>query len=107
MGITDIIILALLLLLVGILFILIAKNTKLEEENKKILEILKLKDMTISNYEASRISVSEVIENFSSVDDVMVLLESGESREAISKKLNIPLAKIELIIKFDQLKKKQ
>jgi len=107
MGTTDIIILALLLLLVGILFILMAKNTKLDTENKKILEILELKDITIANYEASRISVSEVIENFSSVDDVMVLIEAGESRETISKKLNIPLAKIELIIKFDHLKKKQ
>ena len=83
-----------------------SKNSKLSAENKKLTEIIEVKDVTIANYEASRVAVSDVIENFSSLDDVMVLINAGESKAEVSEKLNIPLSKIELIIKFDKLKKK-
>jgi len=83
-----------------------SKNSKLSAENKKLTEIMEVKDVTIANYEASRVAVSDVIENFSSLDDVMVLINAGESKAEVSEKLNIPLSKIELIIKFDKLKKK-
>ncbi|SFV58727.1 hypothetical protein MNB_SV-3-1424 [hydrothermal vent metagenome] len=75
-------------------------------ENKKLQEILALKDTTIANYEASRVAVSDVVENYSSLDDVMTLINAGESNVSVSEKLNIPLSKIELIIKFDRLKNK-
>ena len=106
MEMMDMIVLGLLVMLVIILFILMSKNSKLSAENKKLTEIMEVKDVTIANYEASRVAVSDVIENFSSLDDVMVLINAGESKAAVSEKLNIPLAKIELIIKFDKLKKK-
>jgi K+-transporting ATPase c subunit len=93
-------------MLVIILFTLMSKNSKLSTENKKLTEIMEVKDVTIANYEASRVAVSDVIENFSSLDDVMVLINAGESKAEVSEKLNIPLSKIELIIKFDKLKKK-
>jgi len=95
-----------LVMLVIILFTLMSKNSKLSTENKKLTEIIEVKDVTIANYEASRVAVSDVIENFSSLDDVMVLINAGESKAEVSEKLNIPLSKIELIIKFDKLKKK-
>ena len=101
----DMIVLSLLVLLVFILFMLIGKNSKLSSENKKLNEVLAVKDVTIANYEASRVAVKDVIENFSSLDAVMELLNAGESKESVSKTLNIPHAKIELIIKFDKLKK--
>ena len=104
---TDMMVLGLLVLLVIILFILMSKNAKLHAENKKLQEILALKDTTIANYEASRVAVSDVIENFASLDDVMTLINAGESKASVSEKLNIPLSKIELIIKFDKLKKKK
>jgi K+-transporting ATPase c subunit len=106
MEMMDMIILGLLVMLVIILFTLISKNSKLSAENKKLTEIMEVKDVTIANYEASRVAVSDVIENFSSLDDVMVLINAGESKAEVSEKLNIPLSKIELIIKFDKLKKK-
>jgi len=106
MEMMDMIVLGLLFLLLIILFILMSKNSKLSDENKKLIEILEVKDVTIANYEASRVAVKDVIENFSSLDEVMSLINQGESKASVSQKLNIPLSKIELIIKFDKIKNK-
>ena len=65
-----------------------------------------MKDVTIANYEASRVAVKDVIDNFSLVEEVMPLINAGESKKTVSEKLDIPLSKIELIIKFDKLKHK-
>ena len=106
MDIIDQLIMGLIAILFVIVFSLLAKNSKLKSENKKIKEILALKDTTISNYEASRVAVKDVIENFSALDTVMELINEGESKAVVSEKLGIPLNKIELIIKFDKLKKR-
>lgn len=106
MQMMDITVLSLLALLVIILLMLVSKNSKLAKENKKLNEILDVKNVTITNYEASRVAVKDVIENFSSLDDVMRLINEGESKASVSEKLGIPVSKIELIIKFDKLKKR-
>ena len=106
MQMMDITVLSLLTLLVIILFMLVSKNSKLAKENIKLNEILDVKNTTIANYEASRVAVKDVIENFSSLDDVMALINAGESKASVSEKLGIPVSKIELIIKFDKLKKR-
>ena len=106
MDIIDQLIMGLIAILFVIVFTLLSKNSKLKSENKKIKEILALKDTTISNYEASRVAVKDVIENFSSLDEVMGLINAGESKASVSEKLGIPVSKIELIIKFDKLKKR-
>ena len=106
MQMMDITVLSLLALLVIILFMLVSKNSKLAKENKKLNEILEVKNVTIANYEASRVAVKDVIENFSSLDDVMELINAGESKASVSEKLGIPVSRIELIIKFDKLKKR-
>ena len=98
-------VLALVILLTGILFYLHNNNKKLAAENKALQEILEVKDTTISNLQASRVAVKDVIENFSAHDEVMQLIDAGESRESISEKLGIPTSRIELIIKFDKIKK--
>jgi len=89
-----------------VLIIVLIKNSQLKGENKKLRKILEIKDKTIENFEASRVKVIDVVENFSNIDDVMTLINAGESKTDISEKLGIPLSKIELIIKFDKLKKK-
>ncbi len=106
MQMMDITVLSLLALLVIILFMFVSKNSKLAKENKKLNEILDVKNVTIENYEASRVAVKDVIENFSSLDDVMGFINAGESKASVSEKLGIPVSKIELIIKFDKLKKR-
>ena len=106
MQMMDITVLSLLALLVIILFMLVSKNSKLAKENRKLNEILEVKNTTIANYEASRVAVKDVIENFSSLDDVMELINAGESKASVSEKLGIPVSRIELIIKFDKLKKR-
>ena len=106
MEMMDMVVLGLLVLLVIILFTLMSKNSKLSTENKKLIEVLEVKDITIANYEASRVAVKDVIDNFSLVEEVMPLINGGESKKCVSEKLDIPLSKIELIIKFDKLKHK-
>jgi len=104
---TDIVILILLVLLIAVLFILAVKNSRLARENKVLKEILEVKDTTIANLQAQRVSVKDVIDNFASTDEVMAHIREGKSREEVSKELGIPLSKIELIIKFDKIKKEQ
>ena len=100
----EYILLGLVLLLTGIIFYLYDHNKKLSAENKSLQEIMEVKDITISNLQASRVAVKDVIENFSAHDEVMQLIDAGESRESISEKLDIPISRVELIIKFDKIK---
>jgi len=106
MPIMEIAVIGLMVVLVVVLFGQISKNSKMTAENKKLREILEVKNATIANYEASRVAVKDVIENFSSLDSVMDLINAGESKAAVSEKLGIPVSRIELIIKFDKLKKR-
>jgi len=106
MQMSEIVILAIIVLLILVVIIQMSQISKLKKENKKLYEILEVKNATIANYEASRVAVKDVIENISSLDSVMELINAGESKAAVSEKLGIPLSKIELIIKFDKLKKK-
>ena len=80
-------------------------NSKLKEEKRVLQEIMDVKEKTIENLQASRVAVKDVIENFSKHGDVMALVEAGESIEEISQKLGLPTNKVELIIKFDRIKK--
>ncbi len=107
MQMTEMIIVALLVLLVVVLLVLVSKNSKLAKENQMLKQILEHKDTTIANLEAQRVSVKDVLENFSSTDEVMRLIAEGKSREEVSQILGMPLNKIELIIKFDKIKKAQ
>ncbi len=100
----EYILLGLVLLLTGLLFYLYNDNKKLTAENKALQEIMEVKDTTISNLQASRVAVKDVIENFSAHDEVMQLIDAGESRESISEELGIPISRVELIIKFDKIK---
>ncbi len=96
-----------LFIIVLIFMMLIFSNRKLKKEVKVLKEVLAAKDATVSNLEASRVAAKEVIDDFSSHDEVMELVVAGESRESISKKLGIPVNKIDLIIKFDKIKKEK
>jgi tRNA threonylcarbamoyladenosine modification (KEOPS) complex Cgi121 subunit len=105
MELLDIMVLSLLAIFLFILIYMLNKNAKLNQENQKLQEILAIKNSTIQNYEASRVSVKEVVENISATDKVINAIKAGDTKEEISKKLNIPLAKIDLIIKFDGIKR--
>jgi hypothetical protein len=94
-------------LVLVLLVMMLVKNRKLRTEIKVLKEVMALKDATISNFEASRVAVKDVIENLSAHEEVMALVEAGESRAEISEKMGIPVNKIELIIKFDKIKKEK
>ena len=105
MELMDMIVIGLLLILVVILFIQADKNGKLEEENQKLREILDVKEKIIENLQASRVAVKDVIENFSMHEKVTALVEAGKSIEETAHTLDIPVSKVELILKFDKIKK--
>jgi hypothetical protein len=103
----EYIIMGMLFVIVLIFIMLIFSNRKLKKEVKVLKEALAAKDTAVSNLEASSVAVKETIDDSSSHDEVMELLVAGESRENISKKLGIPENKIDLIIKFDKIKKEK
>ena len=90
-----------------LLVMMLVKNRKLKTEISVLKEVLAVKDTTISNFEASRVAVKDVIENLSAHEEVMAMVEAGKSRAEISEKMGIPVNKIELIIKFDKIKKEK
>ena len=99
------IVLGLLFLLIVVLLFLHSNNKKLEKKIAVLQEVLEVKDTTISNLQASRVAVKDVLENLSAHGEVMKLIDAGESRESVSQILGIPVNKIELIVKFDKIKK--
>jgi tRNA pseudouridine-54 N-methylase len=80
-------------------------NRKLKEEKRILQEIVEVKEKTIENLQASRVAVKDVIENFSRHGEVMALVEDGRDIEEIADALGIPTNKVELIIKFDKIKR--
>ena len=82
-------------------------NKRIKQENKFLKQILQTKDMTISNLEASRVSVKEVVENFVIADKVVSALKTGKSREEVAKLFAIPVERIETIVKLDKIKNTQ
>ena len=101
----DLIVLGLVGVLTIILFILAGKNRNLAKENALLHDIIEVKDKTIENLQSQRVLVKDVIENLSESDRVLQMLEAGESIEEIAKALEMPLDKVEMIIKFDRIKK--
>jgi uncharacterized protein (DUF433 family) len=71
----------------------------------KLKKIIELKTESIENYKASRVAVKDVLENLSVSQKVMKLLDEGIDKEEIAKRLDIPMNKVELVIKFDKIKK--
>ncbi len=101
----ELILLAALLVVITLLAILYGKYTGLKRENAAMKEIIEINTKTIENLKASRVAVKEVIENFSSHDDVMKLVHAGKSVVEIAETLQMPENKVEMIIKFDKIKK--
>jgi cell division protein FtsB len=93
------------IVLLILLLLSYSSNSKLRKENQLLREITKTKDKTVENLQASRVAVKEVIENLSNHEEVMALVEAGETIPDIAQKMGIPENKIELIIKFDKIKK--
>jgi len=96
---------AAIIVLLILLLLSYSTNRKLKEENNILREVTKVKDKTVENLQASRVAVKDVIENLSRHEEVIALVEAGESNSAIAEKLGIPENKIELIIKFDKIKR--
>lgn len=92
-------------LLLGVIVWLMLANRRLKKEHSLLTQIIKTKDLTLANMEASRVSVKEVIENFMISDKIISALESGKSREDVAKMNNIDVERVETIVKLSKIKK--
>jgi hypothetical protein len=109
----DIVILVLLFILMILLLILIKNNNILLQKNQILEERLKLQNKYIANNRISlqnekpkeKESEEKELSDTSLSEKVILSIEAGETKLSIVEKLDIPLSKIEFILKIDALKK--
>lgn len=93
---------------VGILFYIILERAK-QELHKEELEHLEEKISSLQEYvhklEEQQEKSSEPVEEESLKEKIIALYEEGKELSLIEDRLNIPKAKIEMVLKFHNLKK--
>ncbi len=89
---------------VGILFYLILAKVK-QDELQDSIEHLEEKVLELQNSIEETIKEEEVPKEESIKEKIIALYEEGKDLEAIEVSLNIPRAKIEMVLKFYNLKK--
>ncbi|MFT7823821.1 MAG: sigma-70 family RNA polymerase sigma factor [Sulfurimonas sp.] len=107
MTVLDYIVLGWLVISAILLFGVVRKNRVQKAENEKLKERLEAKEMTIQDLEALNVASEEMTEELSVTEAVMAGIDAGLSREEVSQNLGIPVNRIELIIKFDKIRKAQ
>ena len=93
---------------VGILFYIILERAK-QEERKEELEHLEEKITSLQEYvhklEEQQEKSREPVEEENLKEKIIALYEDGKELSLIEDRLNIPKAKIEMVLKFHNLKK--
>ncbi len=93
---------------VGILFYIILERAK-QEERKEELEHLEEKITSLQEYvhklEEQQEESREPVEEENLKEKIIALYEDGKELSLIEDRLNIPKAKIEMVLKFHNLKK--
>ncbi len=93
---------------VGILFYIILERAK-QEERKEELEHLEEKITSLQEYvhklEEQQEESREHVEEENLKEKIIALYEDGKELSLIEDRLNIPKAKIEMVLKFHNLKK--
>jgi hypothetical protein len=91
---------------IGILFYIILEKAKTEESNEKIRqveeELIRLKGYV---YKEERLEKKDEVEVESVKEKIIALYEEGADILLIENALNIPKAKIEMVLKFHNLNK--
>jgi hypothetical protein len=91
---------------IGILFYMVFEKAKFDEQSHQI-EVLELKVSSLQNYVYDldeRIESSKSIEADKIKEKIIAMYQEGKESMVIENALNIPRAKIEMVIKFHQLK---
>jgi len=97
-------------LLVFLVLMMFKTQKKLEAEIKSLKKELENKEETemyLRNTSAAAEEEEAEHEHFTLHEEVMHLLNLGTDKTEISEKLNVPQNKIDLIIKFDKIKKEK
>jgi len=92
---------------IGILFYIILEKAKQDERNERI-ELLEEKVISLKNYIykfEEELEEKEVPEDDNVKEKIIALYEEGKDLSLIENTLNIPRAKIEMVLKFHNLQK--
>jgi len=91
---------------IGILFYIILEKAKMEEQNEKIMqlqeELMRLKDDV---YKEEQIEEKAEVDVESVKEKIIAFYEEGADIMLIENALNVPKAKIEMVLKFHNLNK--
>jgi len=102
MMIWELVLLASVLILTVALIIVYSNYKGVKSEKEVLEEIVRVKDKTIENYKKVRGNVIE------SEDEVVVkYAKEGMDVEQIARKLDMPSSKVEMILRFDEIKRKK
>jgi len=93
----------LLLLLAGVLLFGLFTYKKAVKKVAYLEEILAIKEQTISNLEASRVSVKSLIQALPYREAVLKELQAHLSREEIAKRLGVEVSVVENVLKIEAL----
>jgi len=107
MELIDMIVLGLLMILGIILSILAEKNRELHRENDLLKDIIKQSDQPEqAPLHVEEEPVEEPQENLPSDQErIAALVAEGKEVEEIARILSLPINKVEMIIKFEKIKK--
>gem|GEM_PF-6552908 len=98
----ELVLLASVLILTVALIIVYSNYKGVKSEKEVLEEIVRVKDKTIENYKKVRGNVIE------SEDEVVVkYAKEGMDVEQIARKLDMPSSKVEMILRFDEIKRKK
>lgn len=92
--------------LIGILFYMVFEKSKSDEKAYKI-EVLELKVSSLQDYIYDldeRIESNKASEQNEVKEKIIEMYEEGKESMVIENALNIPRAKIEMVVKFHELK---
>jgi hypothetical protein len=94
--------------LIGVLFYLVFEKAKSDEKSDQI-EILEVKVSSLQDYVYDldeRIEANKILEQGGIKQKIIEMYKEGKESMVIENALNIPRAKIEMVIKFHELKLK-
>ena len=98
----ELILVGALVVLAVLLAVLYGKYQGVKSEKEVLEEIVKVKDKTIENYKAAKGHIVE-----SEDEAVLKYAAEGMDIDEIARKLDMPSSKVEMILRFAELKAKK
>jgi uncharacterized protein HemX len=101
----EFILIAVVVLGIVVIVYLLKQQNGLKKEIALLQKIAETREKTIENLQARERNTEPVVDLLATHDRVVELFESGESVESISEQLKIPQSKVEMTLKFEEMKR--